>query len=176
MAEAVAKTIATKLPFTVGKKELYLPNFRVILKRSHLPPTQASFVVPLWFSKLDLRDYLYHAYNVETTGIRSYVRQSRVQQGRPGGRFIQNRWHRPRATKHMTVDLVEPFVWPEGPESYADWNKEQIELAVPDNKKMMETMGSQKDTYINKDRRVAMREQAKALLEGREKWKSGGQS
>lgn len=74
----------------------------------------------------------------------------------------------------MTVDLVEPFVWPEAPESYTDWNKEQIELSAPDNKTMMEKMGSQRDTYINKDRREAMREQAKALLEGRETWKKGG--
>ena len=87
------------------------------------------------------------------------------------GRIMLNRWHRPRAKKFMTVELERPFVWPEEPEDYSAWNKEQMEASKEMQEKMSEAEGNRKDLLINEDRRKAMREQAKALLEGRVRWK-----
>ena len=71
----------------------------------------------------------------------------------------------------MTVELERPFVWPERPESYAEWNKEEVEMASKDQDEYGKTLGRTGDTVINDDRRKAMKEQAKALLEGKAKWK-----
>lgn len=132
--------------------------------------------MPLWFSKLDLRDYLYHGYNVRTHSVRSYVKQQRVSQGDPrreGGKPLPRRWYRPRSLKFMTVELDKPFVWPERPEDYSEWNKDEFIQAEEAQQEWAEKTGYGKDRYVNEDRRVAMREQAKALLEGKEKWKPG---
>jgi large subunit ribosomal protein L23 len=43
-----------------------------------LSPYHARFLVPLDFSKYDLRDYLYHAYNVKSFNIRSYLKHMPV--------------------------------------------------------------------------------------------------
>lgn len=176
-------------PFRVGSKELHLyeprtilshnkanmkrsPNITVALMRTPaLGPNYAKFHVPLWFSKLDLRDYLYHVYNVRITGVRSYVKQQRVEMEKVHGRIKVNRWHRPRAKKFMTVELERPFVWPAEPEDLSAWNKDEMEASRELNEKMSELMGPRKDTMINEDRRKSMREQARALLEGRVRWK-----
>merc|ERR1712137_508966 len=89
-------------PFRVGLKEVYLPNFHVALHRTPRQPANfASFTVPLWFSKLDLRDYLFHAYNVRIHGVRSYVKLQRITHGKPftidGDSYPRpqnRRWHR----------------------------------------------------------------------------------
>ncbi|KAK4126154.1 hypothetical protein N657DRAFT_568870 [Parathielavia appendiculata] len=75
------------------------------------PPNLATFVVPLQFNKLDLRDYLFHAYNVEVTSVRSFINQPtpRRKYGNTG------KWFRPRSQKMMIAELVKPFVWPEPP-------------------------------------------------------------
>ncbi|EMC91774.1 hypothetical protein BAUCODRAFT_152153 [Baudoinia panamericana UAMH 10762] len=168
--------MATQAPFRLGRKELHLPNFLVILKYSSwLPANYASFIVPIWFSKLDLRDYLYHAYNVRVgPSIRSYVKQSRIQQGK-GTRIIRpqyKRWHRPRATKHMTVELERPFVWPAEPADYTDWNKEEVKMASEQQEEFNESQGRAKDALaVSNEHRSKMREQAKALLEGKVQWR-----
>lgn len=67
--------------------------------------------MPLQFNKLDLRDYLYHAYNVEVTAVRSFINQPM-----PRRKFGQTgRFYRPRSQKMMIAELVKPFVWPEAP-------------------------------------------------------------
>lgn len=204
----MAATIAAETalaPFRVGMKEVYLyvpntpqqsnktkahgsniltptlrrPNFHVVLNRTPSQPANfASFTVPLWFSKLDLRDYLFHAYNVRTHGIRSYVKLQRVAQskelkvnGEQYSRPIYKRWHRPPSIKRMTVELEEPFVWPEELEDYSAFNQDQQKSYAEEQDKNEEMMSGTGDTMINKERRIAMREQAKALLEGRAKWK-----
>lgn len=153
----------------------YSPSFRIILKRTnHLGPNYASFIVPLWFSKFDLRDYLYNVYKVTVRpSIRSYVKQTRVRQGKnpDDPRPQPQRWHRPRSIKHMTVELERPFVWPdemdgeyrekEGKGREMEEQKEQQRLRGP----MADRLG------VSETQRVAMREQAKALLEGRERWR-----
>ncbi|KAK3073607.1 mitochondrial 54S ribosomal protein YmL41 [Teratosphaeriaceae sp. CCFEE 6253] len=172
-------TQATQASFKVGLKEIYLPNFAVVLKRTpSQPATSATFLVPLWFSKLDLRDYLHHAYALRIgASIRSYVQQARIRQGqvREPARPQYKRWHRPRATKRMTVELERPFVWPAEPEDFKAWNKAENWAAGEEQEAYQERMGSTSDALaVSQERRVRMREQAKALLEGRERWRSGG--
>lgn len=75
----------------------------------------------------------------------------------------------------MTVEMEMPFVWPAEPESYEDWNKETYEKAQKDNEEYQERMGRLADTMYSKKDRMSLKEQAKALLSGREKWRSGKQ-
>ena len=73
----------------------------------------------------------------------------------------------------MTVELARPFVWPEEPEdNYKEWNRKELAESDKEQEAFQENLGSQKDTIVNEERRVRMREQAKALLEGRAKWKA----
>ncbi len=84
-----------------------------LIRTPQLPPKYASFWVPLWFNKLDFKNYLKNVYNVDVLHIRSYVQQSRVErEERPGSR-TQGKLFRPPARKKMTVELVDPFVYPE---------------------------------------------------------------
>ncbi|KAK5132297.1 hypothetical protein LTR08_009205 [Meristemomyces frigidus] len=170
--------MAVHAPFKVGMKEIYLPDFKLAFIRTiHLPANYASFIVPLWFSKLDLRDYLYHGYNLRIGPvIRSYVQQSRIRQGQVPSptRPQYKRWHRPRSTKRMTVELERPFAWPERPDDLTAWNKEETKMANEEQGPLGKRLGPEGDQQgISNDRRTSMREQAKALLEGREKWKPG---
>lgn len=71
----------------------------------------------------------------------------------------------------MTVELERPFVWPEEPEDYSAWNKEEVEMHEKEQKTMGEAQSPMADTFVNEDRRKSMREQAQALLEGKQKWK-----
>jgi len=92
------------------------PDFVItFLRTPNLPPTFAKFVVPLTFNKLDLRDYLFHAYGVTVLRVRSYVEQQKVQSKGKAAR----RWYRPRAVKKMTVEMDKPFVWPEEPTDFS---------------------------------------------------------
>lgn len=155
------------------------PNFSVTLHRTPKQPANfASFTVPLWFSKLDLRDYLFHAYDVRINSVRSYVKLQRVQQGKDifvhGERYAKpqyKRWHRPPSVKRMTVELERPFVWPEAPEDLSEWNQDQVRMGQDMQKEMQRKSMPTGDTVINKERREAMRDQAKALLEGKAQWK-----
>jgi large subunit ribosomal protein L23 len=95
------------------------PKFTVALVRStNLSPYHARFLVPLDFSKYDLRDYLYHAYSVKCFNIRSYVKQMPVRDIREQPRH----WFRGESKKYMTVEMEQPFVWPEIPDLEA-WGK-----------------------------------------------------
>lgn len=200
MAATIAAETALAAPFKVGMKEVYLyvhllrsrippcvsstncynrPNFHITLHRTpRQPPNFASFTVPLWFSKMDIRDYLFHAYNVRIQGVRSYVKLQRVTQGKPFkvgtedySRPQYKRWHRPPSIKRMTVELERPFVWPEPLEDMSKFNQDQVQKYNDETKEMQEKMAPTGDTVVNEQRRVKMREQAKALLEGKAKWK-----
>ena len=127
--------------------------------------------MPLWFSKLDLRDYLYHAYSVRTLSIRSYVKQSRPISHDPrASRPTPNRWHRPKATKTMTVELERPFVWPEETKDFEAWNQKEVREAEKEQEGFREKSRPSGDAVVDEKRRERMREQAKALLEGKERW------
>lgn len=87
-----------------------------MIRNSKLPPTFASFIVPLNLNKLDLRDYLWHAYGVPVIGVRSYIQMQKLRQDKPGSiRISPRKWFRPRSIKKMTVEMERPFIWPEVP-------------------------------------------------------------
>lgn len=71
----------------------------------------------------------------------------------------------------MTVELERPFVWPEPLEDMSKFNQEQVQKYNEETKGMQEKLAPTGDTLVNEERRVSMREQAKALLEGKAKWK-----
>ena len=74
----------------------------------------------------------------------------------------------------MTVELERPFVWPEVPEDLAEWNPVENKMASEEQQGMQERMGGASDAMaVTEERRRGMREQAKALLEGRERWRPG---
>jgi hypothetical protein len=96
------------------------PNFAVTLVRTpKLPPKLARFCVPLDMNKLDFRDYLFHGYGVRAFNIKTYIRQRPVEVlynfPKLKGRSVKPQWHRRRAIKFMTVEMDQPFVWPEPP-------------------------------------------------------------
>lgn len=98
---------------TSARKQVYFPNFSVVLQRTpHLSPYYASFIVPLWFSKLDLKSYLKELYKVDVLHIRSWVMPSHKGRLPPLNPRSQGEAYRKKSPKKMTVQLVEPFVWP----------------------------------------------------------------
>jgi large subunit ribosomal protein L23 len=92
------------------------PEFVITLIRTpFLPPRYASFYVPLNFNKLDMRDYMQRVYNVEVLHVRSYVEQQKVTRDRQDGAPGYGPLRRPKSKKRMTIEMAEPFVWPEVP-------------------------------------------------------------
>ena len=74
----------------------------------------------------------------------------------------------------MTVELERPFVWPEPLEDFSAFNQDQVTAYNEETKKMQEKQAPTGDTIVDEERRISMREQAKALLEGKAKWKPVG--
>ncbi|KAK7193471.1 hypothetical protein DPSP01_000033 [Paraphaeosphaeria sporulosa] len=114
-----------------GSNQVFMPKFTVALIRTpNLSPYQAKFRVPLNFSKYDLRDYLYHAYNVKVHSIRSLVKQLPVRDTIKQPRH----WFRPENEKYMTVEMEKPFVWPEDPESWQPWGRKERDASILQNR------------------------------------------
>jgi large subunit ribosomal protein L23 len=61
----------------------------------------------------------------------------------------------------MTVEL----------EDMKDFNQETVQNYNKETKAMQDKQSSVGDTMVNEERRLSMKEQAKALLEGKAKWK-----
>ncbi|KAE8842781.1 hypothetical protein HRS9139_02078 [Pyrenophora teres f. teres] len=149
----------TKKLIAFGSKKIYLPKFTVALVRTpKFSPYHARFLVPLDFSKYDLRDYLYHAYNVKCFNIRSCVKQMPVRDTREQPRH----WFRPESQKYMTVELEKPFVWPETPDlkpwGQEDRQKELKEAEISNGaggpseaRKAASTLREQVKKLLNKD-------------------------
>ncbi|CAK7268891.1 mitochondrial 54S ribosomal protein YmL41 [Sporothrix epigloea] len=122
--EAAAKTAPN---FKVGQKQVYMPSHLVTMlpPRRIFSPYFATFQVPLRFNKLDLRDYLYHAYGVEVRSVRSWLtpqiprrRYTEVDEEdttRNIVKFGTGPWYRPQPIKRMMVELVKPFAFPDPP-------------------------------------------------------------
>lgn len=92
------------------------PDFTIALIRTpFLPPRYASFYVPLNFNKLDMRDYMQRVYGVKVLSVRSFIEQQKVTRSRRDGRPGYGPLRRPKAKKRMTIEMTEPFVWPEAP-------------------------------------------------------------
>ncbi|KAI9842500.1 MAG: hypothetical protein M1837_007094 [Sclerophora amabilis] len=169
-ATANALTAATRQP-RIGSKQIFLPNITLTLLRTpFLPPTYASFIVPLTFNKLDIKDYLYHAYSVRVLSVRSYVQQQQVRQDKAREKVPKpRRWFRPRSIKKMTVEMESPFVWPPEPEDYSPWDKKTFEAL----EKAQENERDAKKPYRKQSTpgRGSIAAQAQRLLKGEERWK-----
>ncbi|SCU85886.1 LAME_0D03400g1_1 [Lachancea meyersii CBS 8951] len=110
--------------FRVGEKQLFFPKARVILLRpgAKHTPYQAKFIVPKSFNKLDLRDYLYNLYGLRALNITTQLlhgKYTRVNQVMPRYRTAQ--------IKKMTIDMAEPFIWPDEPENKDPWGASLVE-------------------------------------------------
>ncbi|CEL03246.1 hypothetical protein ASPCAL04403 [Aspergillus calidoustus] len=153
------------------RKQVYLPNFTIALIRTpFLPPRFASFYVPLNFNKLDLRDYLQRLYGVGVLRIRSYVEQMKVtRMKRNGNGYGQLR--RPQSKKRMTVEMKEPFVWPEAPEDMAPWEKDQFFKAAEYQDNIQKSQQFENKTKPNEAEREAFEAEAKKLLDGSKPWR-----
>ncbi|CCH43701.1 54S ribosomal protein L41, mitochondrial [Wickerhamomyces ciferrii] len=110
--ELIQSSIAKGEPhFKIGGKQLYFPTARVVLLRPNAKhtPYQAKFIVPKSFNRMDLRDYLYNLYGLRVFKITTQIIP---------GKFVREgvvARYRTGSIKKMTVDLLEPFVWPEEP-------------------------------------------------------------
>lgn len=67
-----------------------------------------------------MRDYLKRGYGVNTLAIRSYIEQKPITRITRDGRNL-GQWRRPKSEKRMTVELMEPFVWPEEPKDLSPY-------------------------------------------------------
>ncbi|RYN38693.1 hypothetical protein AA0115_g619 [Alternaria tenuissima] len=147
----------TKKLIAFGSKKIYLPKFTVALLRTpNLSPYHARFLVPLDFSKYDLRDYLYHAYNVRCFNIRSYVKQMPVRDTREQPRH----WFREDSKKYMTVELEQPFVWPEVPD-LEPWGQRERREEI----KQAASQNGAGDMAEAREAARTLREQVKKLLD-----------
>ncbi|KAK8128557.1 hypothetical protein PG984_009665 [Apiospora sp. TS-2023a] len=169
---------AASKPFKTGFKQVYLPDHVITFcrpTRQATLPQFATFKVPLHFNKLDMRDYLLHAYSVATLGVRSAVMRQPVARN-PVTRRVQ----RPPAIKYMTVELQNPFVWPKEPskEERKEWHDDQTEKRVEIQTKQDQQMknyqlyGKLVDPAVEKRTadRTALAKQAKDLVSGATKW------
>ncbi|CAJ2513601.1 Uu.00g017200.m01.CDS01 [Anthostomella pinea] len=118
----MAAAAATK-SFRTGTKQIFLPDHMITFLRpkDNQPPQFATFKVPLTFNKLDIRDYLLHAYDVSVKGVRSQLRQQK-----PRRSAIHHRVSRPAPIKTMTVELASPFVWPARPADTEAWDSDAV--------------------------------------------------
>lgn len=156
------------------RQQVYLPNILITLIRTpHLPPRFASFWVPLWFNKIDMKDYLLRVYDVEVVHIRSSVHQQKVyrEQILERGGKIPNRGRliRPMSKKKMTVQLVEPFVWPEEVTDLEPWEKKTYLSASKEREARQEQQRLKSGPTDETIKSIA--EQAKAVLRGKQEWK-----
>ncbi|TLD26438.1 hypothetical protein PspLS_04727 [Pyricularia sp. CBS 133598] len=125
MATTAAKTATQAGPtFRIGGKQVFLPTARVTFLPSQRDPNFAKFQVPMTFNKLDLRDYLYHCYNVEVRSVRSFIQQSPIKDTEGfdrNGRPMRSKKMRPQSKKFMIVELVKPFMPPSVPQDKTAW-------------------------------------------------------
>lgn len=152
----------------VSLTNIFRPGFTIQFNRTpNLSASWAQFTVPLWFNKLDLRDYLWNVYNVRTHGIRTYVLPSAIRPRKnplPGKKKLI----RPQNKKRMTVELDNPFVWPDPPtvaELNEGWKKDMIRTVSKG--KYKAAIGREEGL---REQREELRERAQRLIKGAERW------
>lgn len=140
-----------------------------------MPPQFVTFQVPLTFNKLDIRDYLLHAYGVDSVSVRSHVAQRP-----PRASAFTGRIGRPPPIKYMTVELEKPFVWPAEPdaEEESKWHSEAMQRRIA----MEKDVEARRAAYLKKgemrgpgqrarsDDRTMLAQQAEDILSGKAKW------
>jgi len=152
--------------------------------RPHETPYTATFQVPLKFNKLDLRDYLWHAYGVAIgPGVRSWTRGLPPRRG----------WHPqikniavrglvvPKPEKYMSVTLTRPFVWPEKPADLAPWDRALFGKVEAQQRAAFEVRRAhQRDGVLPLESRepasaarILLAQQARELLSGKRTWEAG---
>ncbi|KAI4214844.1 MAG: hypothetical protein LQ351_002557 [Letrouitia transgressa] len=160
-----------------GQKKVYLPSFTLTLLRTpHSPPHFATFITPLYLNKLDLKDYLWHAYGLQALRIRSYVQQSKIMQDKPTAMMPRpHRWFRPRSKKRMTVELPpdQPFRFPDAPTDLSPWDKDRYEKMEKARDEAKEQHYQGQRIAPKQEERDKLRSQARELLEGKRVWKAG---
>lgn len=110
--------VALGLPhFKVGEKKVYFPKARVCLLRPNAKhtPYQAKFLVPRNFNKMDLRDYLWHVYGLRALNVTVQLLHARFTRTQD-----DHARYRSSQYKKMTIDMEEPFIWPELPQAIVD--------------------------------------------------------
>jgi large subunit ribosomal protein L23 len=143
------------------------------LRKKNQPPNEATFNVPLRFTKFDLRDYLWNLYNVEVKKVRSYVQQQPLARRNN----FSNSYYRPQSKKFMIVDLVKPFQWPEVPENKDPWYNdlwEQRREALQEQSRQQQNQARGKLTLKSAQTPSTERSElaalAKQVLAGEVKW------
>jgi len=123
-------------------------------------------------NKLDLKDYLYNLYNIETLHVRSYIIHGKVRREARSGVIFR----RPQRKK-MTIEMKpgDKFVWPDVPEDLGPWEKglQEAQQKERDEAKEGRSMQGQDLHIVPRDERKTITEQARALLEGKIRWKPG---
>uniref|UniRef100_A0A093Y6Q7 Large ribosomal subunit protein uL23m n=1 Tax=Talaromyces marneffei PM1 TaxID=1077442 RepID=A0A093Y6Q7_TALMA len=148
----------------LAKKPIFLPEFVVTLIRTpFLPPRYATFYVPLEFNKLDMREYMKQLYNVDIISIRSVVEQQKVTRERRDGGFGHGPLRRPKSKKKMTIEMREPFVWPEAPEDKSAWQPDQFYRLREHSQAYQEASQPSAAAKPVKDEAETFENQAKAL-------------
>ncbi|KAI2624233.1 hypothetical protein GGR54DRAFT_638114 [Hypoxylon sp. NC1633] len=160
--------------FRTGTKQVFLPDRTVTLlrPRESQPPNFANFQVPLTFNKLDLRDYLLHAYNVPVLGVRSQLTQRRPERSK-----LHHRITRPPPIKTMVAELHQPFVFPPEPEDKSQWitpQQEKQQAALDHREKSAKRLRKSGSVQLRDEGgadtgRVALKKEAQRLLKGA-KW------
>lgn len=131
--------------------------------------------MPLRFTKLDLRDYLWNLYNVEVRKVRSYVKQQPLARRNA----YSNSWYRPLPLKIMTVELAKPFQWPDLPTDLEPWSNELWKARAEHEEKRSEEevdmqqfkIPLQSQQPLSKERKD-LASLAKKMLSGEVKWKN----
>lgn len=108
--------------FKLGSKKIYLPKARICLLRPNAKhtPYQAKFLVPRNFNKMDLRDYLWNVYGLRALNVTTQLLHAKFQRGPQD----YARYRGPQFKK-MTIDMEEPFIWPDLSEELVSKYKQQ---------------------------------------------------
>lgn len=130
----------------------------------------AEFLVPLKINKLDLKDYLFHAYGIPALTIRSSIQQMPIKRKWPRGPY-----HRPQATKRMIVEMDTsyrggPFVWPEEETNFEAWDKQIFDDNEASRKAYQQNM-ARYGAGVGRKEVGSLKEQVQELIERKQAWK-----
>jgi large subunit ribosomal protein L23 len=73
--------------------------------------------------------------------------------------------------KKMTVELVEPFVWPDEIKDLSPWENDTYWTTTKEQLEFQRTMQPESILRPNETHRRSIAEQAKELLEGKTQWR-----
>ncbi|KAJ5127826.1 54S ribosomal protein [Penicillium atrosanguineum] len=160
-------------PYQSANKSTCPPEFVISLVRTpNLSNRYAQFRVPLNFNKLDMRDYLERAYGVGVVSVRSYVQLQPITRITKDGRQL-GAWRRPKSEKRMTVELRDPFVWPEEPTDLSKWEKESwnSQERVQTEQRRENVQKPNAAEKPDEKLRKAFKKQAEELKKNKETWR-----